>query len=168
MESVVVTLKQFKEQGEKTGWTYIEIPSTLALRLFPKNKKSFRVKGKMDNFNFNQVALIPMGDGDFILAFNAEMRKGTGKKKGDSLLLQLERDLEEKKISEDLLNCLADEDNCLDRFLALPKGHQNYYSNWIESAKSEATRSDRIIKTIFAMKHNMEYGQMIRHFKSLK
>lgn len=37
---------QFAEQGEKTGWTYIEIPADLAQQIKPGNKKSFRVKGK--------------------------------------------------------------------------------------------------------------------------
>ncbi len=168
MESLIVTLHQFKEQGEKTGWTYIEIPAGLAERIYPKNKKSFRVKGKMDNYSFEQVALIPMGEGDFILAFNAEMRKGTGKKKGDKLLLEIEIDTKEKKISEDLLNCLAEDEKVLRRFLALPKGHQNYYSNWVDSAKAASTKSDRIVKTIFAMQHEMDYGEMIRHFKGKK
>ncbi|MBL0316526.1 MAG: YdeI/OmpD-associated family protein [Flavobacteriales bacterium] len=107
-----------------------------------------------------------MGDGDFIIPFNAQMRKGTGKQKGDSVLLQLDLEQEEKKISEDLLMCLAEVNENLERFLSLPKGHQNYYSNWVESAKTTSTKSDRIMKTIFAMEHEMDYGQMIRHFKN--
>lgn len=168
MITSIVTLYQFKEQGEKTGWTYLEIPATTAEKLSPGNKKSFRVKGKFDNYKFSQVALLPMGDGNFILPFNAEMRKGTGKKKGDKLQLAIELDTEEKKISEDLLNCLAEDKINLDRFLTLPKGHQNYYSNWVESAKSPATKSDRIIKCLFAMQHNLDYGAMIRHFKGAR
>lgn len=165
MITLKVTLQQFKAKGEKTGWTYIEIPASAANKLKPGTKTSFRVKGKMDDYVFQQVALIPMGDGDFIIPFNASMRKATGKKKGDPLLLQIELDTQEKKISEDLLNCLAEENIHLKRFLALPKGHQNYYSNWVESAKSSATKSDRIVKTIFAMQHEMDYAEMIRHFK---
>lgn len=168
MVAIKVILQQFKEQGEKTGWTYIEIPAPVAHQLSPDTKKSFRVKGKMDRHPFAQVALLPMGDGDFIIAFNASMRKGTGKKKGDTLLLELEADHDEKRISDDLLTCLSEDPLCLDRFLALPKGHQNYYSNWIESAKSPATKSDRIVKTLYAMQHQMNYGEMIRHFKKMK
>jgi Domain of unknown function (DUF1905)/Bacteriocin-protection, YdeI or OmpD-Associated len=168
MITLQVKLQKFKEQGEKTGWTYIEIPSKIANQLSPCNKKSFRVKGTMDDYSFRQIALIPMGDGDFIIPFNAVMRKHTGKKVGDTLALVLSFDAEEKRNSEDLLNCLAEDPICLERFLALPKGHQNYYSNWVDSAKSPTTKSDRIVKTIFAMQHQMDYGAMIRHFKSLK
>ena len=80
MITLKVTLQQFKEQGEKTGWTYIEIPASVANKLKPGTKKSFRIKGKMDDHEFQQVALIPMGNGDFIIPFNASMRKATGKK----------------------------------------------------------------------------------------
>ena len=34
------TLLKFREQGEKTGWTYIEVPVEIAQRLKPNNKKS--------------------------------------------------------------------------------------------------------------------------------
>lgn len=163
-----VKLQKFQNMGEKTGWTYIEVPSKMANQLSPGTKKSFRVKGKIDQFNIQQVAMIPMGDGDFIIPFNAQMRKGTGKKHGDHVVVKLEVDQEEKKISEDLLMCLGEVKEHLDRFLSLPKGHQNYYSNWVESAKSPATKSDRIMKCIFAMEHEMDYGQMIRHFKNNK
>lgn len=38
------TIHKFDKQGEKTGWTYFEIPADLAQKLKPGNKKSFRVK----------------------------------------------------------------------------------------------------------------------------
>ena len=38
-------IKKFNEQGEKTGWTYIEIPEEIASKIKPGYKKSFRVKG---------------------------------------------------------------------------------------------------------------------------
>ncbi len=76
------TILKFDKQGEKTGWTYIIIPAKIVQQLKPKNKKSFRVKGKLDDFEINKVALMPMGEGDFIMAINAAMRKGIGKRKG--------------------------------------------------------------------------------------
>ena len=68
-------LKKFKDKGEKTGWTYIDVPGKITEMLKPGNKKSFRVKGKLDNHSINGVALLPMGGGEFIMAINAEMRK---------------------------------------------------------------------------------------------
>src|SRR5947209_11569480 len=85
-------LLKFDEQGEKTGWTYVQIPEDIAQQLKPNNKKSFRVKGSIDNFKISSVALMPMGDGSFIMPFNASMRKGTGKRKGATVTLLLEAD----------------------------------------------------------------------------
>jgi hypothetical protein len=45
MIKFTATLLKFDKQGEKTGWTYIEIPADLAQKLKPGNKKIFRVKG---------------------------------------------------------------------------------------------------------------------------
>ena len=70
---------KFGKQGEKTGWTYIEIPADLAQKLKPGNKKEFKVKGKLDKYVITRVSLLPMGSGIFIMALNAEMRKAIGK-----------------------------------------------------------------------------------------
>ncbi len=45
MLKFTTTIKKFDKQGEKTGWTYIEIPAAIAQQLNPENRKSFRVKG---------------------------------------------------------------------------------------------------------------------------
>jgi hypothetical protein len=52
---------QFGEQGEKTGWRYIEIPADIAQKLKPNNKKAFRVRGMLDSFIIEGFALMPMG-----------------------------------------------------------------------------------------------------------
>ncbi|MEJ0102256.1 MAG: DUF1905 domain-containing protein [Bacteroidota bacterium] len=72
MVQYTATILQFAEQGEKTGWTYIEIPADIAQKLKPGNKKSFRVKGKLDNHPIKKVALLPMGGGRFIMPLNAD------------------------------------------------------------------------------------------------
>ncbi len=92
MVQFTTTIHQFEEKGEKTGWTYIEVPADIAGKLMPGNKKSFRVKGKLDNHPVKQVALLPMGNGSFIMALNAAMRKSIGKRKGAMLKVQLEKD----------------------------------------------------------------------------
>lgn len=81
MVNFVTSILKFDQQGEKSGWTYITIPAKIAEQLQPGNKKSFRVKGKLDDHAINGVALLPMGGGDFIMALNADLRKAIGKKK---------------------------------------------------------------------------------------
>ena len=74
MVQFTATIHKFEKQGEKSGWTYIEIPADIAQQLKPGNKKSFRVKGKLDQFKIAGVSLLPMGGGSFIMAINATMR----------------------------------------------------------------------------------------------
>jgi hypothetical protein len=152
--------------GEKTGWTYILIPENLAQELFPKNKKSFRVKGKLDNWAFKQLALIPMGEGDFILAINAEIRKCIKKQKGAKLSVQMQVDKSEIAISADLLECLEEEKAAKAYFHKIPGSHQKYYSRWIESSKTLETKAKRIALAIKALSREMEYGTMIREEKA--
>lgn len=156
---------QFAEQGEKTGWTYVEIPSNIAQQLKPGNKKSFRVKGSLDNFRISGVALMPMGGGDFIMAINAAMRKAIRKGKGANLVLELELDRKPLKICPELLECLADEPEAMTFFTNLPKSHQLYFSKWIESAKTEPTKARRIAQAVTALSRGHHYGQMLRALK---
>ena len=165
MISFTTTILKFGRQGEKTGWTYILIPAELAGQLNPGYKKSFRVKGKLDKYPIKGVALLPMGDGDFIMALNATMRKGIKKQKGAELHVQLQVDTEELKPSPELMECLADEPEALAKFRSLPKGHQTYFSKWIESAKTEPTRAKRIAYAIRFLSMGSSFSEMLRALK---
>lgn len=161
-------LKKFGIQGEKTGWTYIEVPADLAGKLKPGTKKSFRVKGKLDDHPIEQVALMPLGDGNFFMPINASMRKGIGKRQGASLKVQLEADNAAFKLNDEFMACLEDEPKALAFFQSLAPGHQRYFSNWIDSAKTDGTRAKRIAQTINAMLRSMNFGEMIRALKAEK
>lgn len=148
--------------GEKTGWTYIEIPADIAQKLKPGNKKSFRVRGKLDSFVIEKTALLPMGEGKFILPLNAAIRKGTGKKEGGMLRVQMEEDKREYILNFDMLECLKDEPAAIRKFKSLPGSHQRYFSKWIESAKTEPTRTKRIAQTVNALAKGWGFAEMIR------
>ncbi len=160
-------LKQFAEQGEKTGWTYFEISAKIAGKMMPGNKKSFRVKGKIDAHPLKQVSLLPMGGGDFIMPVNAEMRKALRKKKGDIIEVSIEPDQTELKLSADFLACLEDDPDAKNFFESMPKSHQHYYSKWIESAKAEATKTKRIAIVVNGLARHMDYGAMLREQRDL-
>jgi hypothetical protein len=168
MVSYTTTILKFDEMGEKTGWTYIEVPAEYAEKLKPGNKKSFRVKGKLDDFAIKGIALMPMGGGDFIMPLNADIRKGIGKRKGAKLSVKLEADDSPITLSGDLLDCLADEPKALEFFNQLTLGHRKYFSNWIESAKTEPTKAKRIAMAVNAMARGLHYGLMIREQKANK
>ncbi len=158
-------LKKFAEQGEKTGWTFIEVSADLAMQLKPNNRKSFRVKITLDGKLFEGVAMIPMGEGTFILAINAGMRKAIGKQKGDEIAVTAEIDEKGYQLCADFVACLQDEPRAWSYFNTLPKGHQVYFSKWIESAKTIETKSKRIANSVTYLSKNQGYGEMIRGLK---
>jgi len=162
MISFKTTLLKFDRQGEKTGWTYITVPQKIAQQLMPGNKRSFRVKGKIDEYAIKSVSLLPMGEGDFIMAVNATMRKAIMKKKGDAVKLVLEVDKAVLRISPALLACMEDEPDAITYFKKLPGSHQQYYSKWIESAKTDATKTKRIALAINAFSKKMSFSQMMQ------
>lgn len=168
MVTFSTVLLKFDAQGEKTGWTYIEVPSEVTQELIPGQRKSFRVKGRLDDLAIKSVALLPMGEGAFILPVNAQMRKVLRKKEGASVHAELTLDNDPLPPSVDLLACLEDESKALAFFEQLPKGHQNYYTRWIESARTPETKANRITKAIRGLTMGMGFGEMIRYFKSLK
>lgn len=155
-------LERFASQGEKTGWTYFTIPKKIANRIKPATKKSFRVKGSIDQHKIAGVAMIPMGEGDFIIAVNAEMRKAIRKQKGATVEVKLEEDKAAFVLSPGLLACLKEEPEAKAHFDALLPSHQRYYSKWIDSAKTDPTRTKRIAMTINAMINGIGFAEMLR------
>lgn len=158
----IVTIKKFDKQGEKTGWTYFEIPADLAKKIKPGNKKSFRVKGKLDSFKISGIALLPMGGGAFIMALNGAMRKAIHKRHGAMLKVQLQEDENPFQFNKEFMECLADEPGAKSFFETLSGSHQRYFSKWIDSAKTEPTKTKRIAMTINALAKKWGYPQMLR------
>ncbi|MCU0397225.1 MAG: YdeI/OmpD-associated family protein [Cyclobacteriaceae bacterium] len=165
MISFTATIHKFDKKGEKTGWNYIEISASQAKKLKPETKTSFRVKGKLDQFTIKQIALIPMGNGKFIIPFNATMRKGTGKKHGDSVKVSLELDESKFVMNDDFIACLNDDPQANTFFKTLTAGHQRYFSKWIDSAKTSSTKTKRIVMAVNALARNMGFPEMLREEK---
>ncbi|GAB4021957.1 YdeI/OmpD-associated family protein [Spirosoma koreense] len=176
MISFTTILQKFGEKGDKTRWTYIEIPIAVTDELKPGQKTSFRVKGSLDQYSIKQVALLPMGksvprisdglEGGFMMPINAGMRRGIGKdEEGTPIQVNLEVDTDPLPQSADLLTCLDDEPDALKFFASLAKSHQNYFSKWIEDAKTPETKADRIAKALRGLSMRMSFGETIRYFK---
>lgn len=160
------TILRFDKKGEKTGWSYIEVTAAQAQKLNPGCKVSFRVKGKLDSYSFETVALIPMGDGSFILPVNGNIRKLIHKGPGDRIKVAMALDNRARPLSQDLMECLKDDPEALSYFRSLPKSHQNYFSNWIESAKTSQTKTKRIVMAVTALNKKQGFGEMMRANKN--
>jgi hypothetical protein len=162
MVTYTTTILRFEKMGEKTRWMYIEISAALAEKLNPGVKKGYRVKGKLDNYSIEKVATLPMGEGMFIIPFNAQMRKGTGKRDGAKLRVSLEVDERTIPINAELLACLTDEPQAMKFFKALSKSHQSYFSKWIDTAKTEPTKAKRIAECVSGLLLRRNFSEMLR------
>ncbi len=159
-------IEKFGQMGEKTGWTYVKVPAAIAVKLKPGCRKSFRVRGKMDDLEISGMALIPMGEGDFILALKTELRRKLLKRAGDTLKLALEEDTIPYELNPDLLLCLKDEPDAFAYFNTLASSHKVYFSKWIDSAKTEETKANRIAEAVVALAKGWGYPEMLRARKA--
>ena len=165
MFSFKAVIQKFSSKGEKTGWTYIDIPPDILLKLKLKNKKAFRLKGLMDDVAFEKLSTYPMGNGEFIIAINGDLRKKLKKDEGAQVMVKCALDEGLPLISNELMTCLNEDKLALKQFKALLLSHQNYFHRYIESAKTAATKAERIVNTINAMHQKQNYGEMIRSLK---
>lgn len=156
------TILKFDKKGEKTGWTYIEISSAQAKKINPGVKISYRVKGKLDAFAFEKVAIIPMGEGGFILPLNGKIRKEIGKKMGDKISVQMELDQRQVEPSKDFMACLKGDPEAMKFYKSMPGSHQRYYSKWIEGAKTMQTKAKRIAMALTAFTKKQRFNEMMR------
>lgn len=162
-------IERYGEMGEKTGWSYVFIPKSLANQIKADCKKSFRIRGRIDDVAIAGMATVPVGEGDFIIALKASLRKQLKKEEGALVNLELEEDVDFKiEIPEDLEMCLCDEDHLINNFMKLPKSHRNWYINWLNTAKTESTRIKRLVKIVSAMDRNLSFGEMMREGKQAK
>ena len=168
MVSFKAVIKKFESKGEKTGWTYIEIPADLVKKIYKEDHRSFRVKGRIDDCSIKAMALLPMGEGNYIMALNASVRRELKKKPGAMVHLSIEQDKADIEIPEDLKLCLNDEPSAAEWFANMKMGERNYYIKWIMSAKTEITRAKRIAMAINSFVRKMDFGAMLREEKKNK
>ncbi len=136
-------LEKFQGKG---GWTFARIPEIKQNRNAPFGW--VRVRGTIDNFEIKNYNLQPMGNGNLFLPVKAEIRKKTGKKEGDFVHIVLYADNLPTEIPEEFKLCLMDEPTVYEAFLAYTNGEQKTFIDWIYSAKTDATKVERIAKTI--------------------
>jgi hypothetical protein len=151
---------------EKTGWSYLIIPATQANKLTPGSRLGFRIKGLIDDYPLNKTSVLPMGDGSFMLPVNGTMRKALGKQHGDKVKLSIEVDKRKLELSKDLMLSLEDEPAALEFFNSLNMSHRQYFSKWIEAAKTVNTKTRRIVAAVIALSQKKGYGEMMRENKS--
>lgn len=140
--------------GDKYAWTFAEIPE------IPMPKKSFgmlKVKGKIDDYEFSNTHLMPMGNKQLGLVIKAELRRKLNKQAGDTVHITLYEDRTPLIIPEDLLLCMEDEDGLVEKFENYSEGQKKAFIDWINSAKTEQTQAERIAKTIARVQNGEKF-----------
>ncbi len=159
-------IERTSQEGEKYGWTYVLLPAPLAQLINPGVKTIYRVKGRIGAHNCRQVAVLPCGEGNYMVPLNAAMRKEIGCAVGETVQISLETDTEEPPVSAELLEALSYDTAAESFFLSLSKSHQRYYSSWIDSAKTFETKSRRLAMAVEGCARGMDFGKMMRHFRN--
>ena len=122
----------------------------------------------MDDVAFERLAVYPIGDGNFIIAINAELRKKLGKKEGATVFLKIELDNSAPLQSEELMDTLNDDKVAKKQFDSLLLSHRNYFHRYVYTAKGIDTKAGRIVNIINAMYKKQNFSEMIRSLKKEK
>ncbi|NOU20081.1 MAG: DUF1905 domain-containing protein [Bacteroidales bacterium] len=147
MEKTLVNKEYLLEKFPgKGGWTYAAIPEVLQDKHSPFGW--VKVKGSIDNYEFKNYHLMPMGNGSLFLPVKADVRKNIGKKEGDWINVVLYADNAPTEIPQELLICLMDDPTSHKVFLSYSDGEQKAFIDWIYSAKTDDTKVERIVKTL--------------------
>lgn len=92
---------------------------------------------------------MPKGDGTLFLAVKAADRKKLKKEVGDHVVLKLYIDEHPEELTQELLECFAQEPpELLERFHHLNRFMKKTYLDQIYSAKTEEAKAERILKML--------------------
>lgn len=147
MEEPIVNNEYLLEKFPgKGGWTFAAIPEVLQDKKAPFGW--VKVRGSIDDYEFKNYKLMPMGNGRLFLPLKVAIRKKLKKEAGDYVKIILYKDENPLEIPNELVLCLKDEPLAYEIFVKLKEGEQKAFIDWIYSAKKDETKVERIATTI--------------------
>jgi len=146
-------LERFHGKG---GWTFAQIPEITAGKNSPPAGGWVKVKGFIDDHEFRNYHLMPMGNGKLFLPVKASIRKKIKKGEGDWVKVILYADNDPVSIPAELQECLRDEPGANKFFQSLSDSEKKFYIEWIYGSKKEETRIRRIVKTIERLRKGLK------------
>jgi hypothetical protein len=137
-------------QNAGGGGAFVEVPFDVEKEFGSKRPK---VKAMIEGIPYRGI-LTRMGSDCHILGIRKEIREQLGKTFGDALTVIVEPDTEPRmvEVPAELKQAFKTENLAKDLFEKLSYTHQKEYVNWINEAKREETRQNRIVKTIEMLK----------------
>jgi hypothetical protein len=120
-------------------------------------KGQVKVKATFDGHPYRGV-MANMGAGCHQIGVGKEIRKSIGKKVGDSIMVTIEKDLEERVVDvpEDLQRLLSKNRKAKSIYEALSFTNRKEYALWINSAKKPETRKMRLSKIVEKLSRGMK------------
>ena len=136
-----------------SGGAYVTIPFDVEKAF---GKKRVKVKATIDGEPY-RGSLVRMGTPDHMLLVLKDIREKIGKTFGDEISIELEEDLEPRKVEipPDLQQALVANPNEEAYFNGLAYSHRKEYVWWINEAKRDQTRQERIRRTIEMLKQGI-------------
>ena len=137
-------------QNAGGGGAYVEVPFDVEEAFGSKRPK---VKALIEGIPY-RTTLMRMGSECHMLGVLKDLRERIGKTFGDEITVTLEPDTEPRvvEIPKDLMKELKKDKEAKTFFDKLSYTHQKEYVWWVEEAKKEETRQNRILKTIEMLK----------------
>jgi len=137
-------------QNAGGGGAYVEVPFDVEEAFGSKRPK---VKALIEGIPY-RTTLMRMGSECHMLGVLKDLRERIGKTFGDEITVTLEPDTEPRviEIPKDLMKELKKDKEAKTFFDKLSYTHQKEYVRWVEEAKKEETRQNRILKTIEMLK----------------
>lgn len=137
-------------QNAGGGGGFVEVPFDVEEAFASKRPK---VKAMIEGVPY-RTTLMRMGSEHHILGVLKDIREQIGKTFGDEVTVTVEPDTEPRliEIPKDLMKELKKDKEARTFFDKLSYTHQKEYVRWVEEAKKEETRQNRIVKTMEMLK----------------
>lgn len=137
-------------QNAGGGGAFVEVPFDVEKELGSKRP---RIRATIEGVPYRGI-LTRMGGDRHLLIILKGIREQIGKTFGDEIQITVEPDTEPRliEIPKDLAKELKKDKQAKAFFDKLSYTHQKEYVTWINQAKKEETRQNRIVKTIEMLK----------------
>lgn len=134
--------------------TFIEIPFDVEETF---GSKRVKVKAKFDEVEY-RGSIVKMGLHCYMIGLTKAIRNKIGKEAGDSIIVEVEKDEEERivELPEDLKLALDKNKDAKDFYESLSYSAKRKYVQWITSAKKIETREKRINEAVIKLESNIK------------
>jgi hypothetical protein len=138
------------EHDGETGGVYVIVPPAISQALGLSARAKLAVRATFDGFPHNGILTpLPDSEDEHMLLVPKQVRKAIDKTWTNDVTVTLAPDPEAVSVElpADLKAALAAVKGSRARFSQLSKAHQREYITWIESARTEEGRAERLTQT---------------------